>query len=1389
MNKFKKTSFVMVLLLLFALLVIVGLSTSFATDRNITNTTDGGISGAVNSSLANDKIIMSDGIYSGNNNKDVIINKNLTITGSNKANTVIDLSGGSKLFTINSGASLILSNLTIKNAMIGNNSYLINNDGYLTMENCVITDNSLSFNIRENTTYTSNDVLEDDSFESGYLVGNNGQMNIINSAFINNNMNINYQYYQNVPYTASTTLYFNNTIYNSSVVGSGFIVNKGRLNITRSEFTNNTIKTTINRQYNWNNDQNIIINLRNPNNETVIGDQSTNYIYSMIVNSGDLIITQSNFQNNTNNYNETRNYNKNTTLAISGGSGKKTTDVSIYNLIYSINDLKASNSTFTNNGYNTTYESNNTNYKSASDNVGGAIYIVTLANSTVSCSIVSSTFVNNTANNNGGGVYVNTNVNGIVSCSIVNSSFVNNTANNSGGGVYVSTNVNGIVSCSIVNSTFVNNTATVYGGGVFVAANGNNSVSIVNSSFVNNTANQGGGVLVTSFNNANTSVDIVSSSFVNNTANDAGGIYLLGGGANGIVSLDIVNSSFVNNNATTGGGLRVHSYANSIVSLDIVNSTFVNNTATVYGGGVYVIPNANYIISVDIVNSSFVNNTAIHGGGVYVTANGIASVDIVSSSFVNNNATVGGGVYVTSGTNGNTSVSIVNSSFVNNTAIDAGGVLVASGTNGIVSVDITNSTFVNNTATSAGGGVVVISGVNGTVSADILSSTFVNSTNDKAIYISNGVNGTVSADILSSTFVNSTNDKAIYISNGVNGTVSVVVNYNVFLNHSTGTISKASASSAVVDADYNYWGFNSIPTLTNVVVNNYYVLGITNMSDLGANYTVGDLLSFNYTVYLNGTSDSTNASNLPSLNSIFYNDLLYGYFSLNAPGIIQVPVQTVVGGVFNFTNANGTVIGNFMLTGTIFPGSVSNITVPEIIIVNNTSVDLVISIPTSVGGLAGQTFNVTINGQSQTVTFVNGTGTFVGYQYGNLGLNSLNITLSDNPNYNNSSAINNVFFKEETNINANVNDTIYGENATIVINTITNGQSIADGTYTVILNGVEYNVTFTNGIGQVILSGLNAGEYNYTIIFNSTDKYTESETNITINVIKADINIGVNLPSNATYGGNSTISGNLTTNGSLLDGTYNITVTVNGVDYNVTVTDGLWSLTIPNTNVGTANVNITFQNSNYNNATIATSYTVNPKNLGTKITITSTRNGNKITYKITLKDSQGNVLANQNLSLTIAGKTVTVRTNGQGIAQYTFTATKAGNYQANAAFNGLNTGNIIYASSSGKSNTIKITKTNIKVYKTIPSAKKIKSKGKIYKVYSKIYYIKNYGELTGSKTYTKYFKKGLILSKISKTKNIKTSYNKTKKILKIKVLNLAFGKIAKIKLKAYKRIA
>ncbi|WP_084270662.1 hypothetical protein, partial [Methanobrevibacter cuticularis] len=405
MNKFKKTSFGMILFLLLALLVMVSLSTSFAADRNITNTTDGGISGIVNSSLANDKIILSDGVYSGNNNKDIIINKNLTITGTNKANTVLDLGSGDKLFTINSGANLILANLTIKNAQIGNNSYLINNDGSVTIQDCVFTDNTINLIISKKTIYTTNPNAYhyEDSIGTGYLVLNNGEMVIQDSAFNNNKMNIQYNYYEEVPYTTNTTIVLPNIVTNSTyVTGGGLVANKGKLNITRSNFTNNNIYTNQSLNYNYSANQSIIITRENSSGDN-IGSQTIGYVYAFIVNNNNLEITNSIFTNNTHYYNTTRNDNKNITITTTGGTGKITTYASFINFIFNSANLNIINSEFRETKYNSTDTSNSLN--SAYNYIsGGIIYTTTSYKGISETNIKNSTFNNNNAANNQGTV-------------------------------------------------------------------------------------------------------------------------------------------------------------------------------------------------------------------------------------------------------------------------------------------------------------------------------------------------------------------------------------------------------------------------------------------------------------------------------------------------------------------------------------------------------------------------------------------------------------------------------------------------------------------------------------------------------------------------------------------------------------------------------------------------------------------------------------------------------------------------------------------------------------------------------------------------------------------------------------------------------------------------
>ncbi|WP_169805352.1 hypothetical protein, partial [Methanobrevibacter cuticularis] len=288
---------------------------------------------------------------------------------------------------------------------------------------------------------------------------------------------------------------------------------------------------------------------------------------------------------------------------------------------------------------------------------------------------------------------------------------------------------------------------------------------------------------------------------------------------------------------------------------------------------------------------------------------------------------------------------------------------------------------------------------------------------------------------------------------------------------------------------------------------------------------VGDLLSFNYTVYLNGSSDSSGSDLLPSMNGVYWNGTFFKEFGLSNNGIIEVPIQTIADPNVVFKNLNGTIIGSgiFTLTGTISKGNITNITVDQLTIVNNSLADITLHINPNIWGLAPTIFEVTINGQKKNVTFVNGTGVFTDYDYGQLGNQNLSISFASTDDYNPASTNLSTSFKDNVNLDITVDDVSYGDNVTVVINATTpNGTAILDGVYEVIINNITYNVTFVNGIGRVNITGLDANEYTYTIVFKENNNYTESDDNVNFIVSKSGTIINVDLPTDAVYGENST---------------------------------------------------------------------------------------------------------------------------------------------------------------------------------------------------------------------------------------------------------------------------
>lgn len=108
-----------------------------STNARINSTNYTSIGEALNASGSNDAIYLGEGTFSGENNRDITLDKNntggtISLIGAGVNKTVIDL-GGHQFLKINKGTSIIIKNLTIKN---GNSTYggVIYSQGTLTVD-------------------------------------------------------------------------------------------------------------------------------------------------------------------------------------------------------------------------------------------------------------------------------------------------------------------------------------------------------------------------------------------------------------------------------------------------------------------------------------------------------------------------------------------------------------------------------------------------------------------------------------------------------------------------------------------------------------------------------------------------------------------------------------------------------------------------------------------------------------------------------------------------------------------------------------------------------------------------------------------------------------------------------------------------------------------------------------------------------------------------------------------------------------------------------------------------------------------------------------------------------------------------------------------------------
>ncbi|MBQ6220783.1 MAG: Ig-like domain repeat protein, partial [Methanosphaera sp.] len=325
-----------------------------------------------------------------------------------------------------------------------------------------------------------------------------------------------------------------------------------------------------------------------------------------------------------------------------------------------------------------------------------------------------------------------------------------------------------------------------------------------------------------------------------------------------------------------------------------------------------------------------------------------------------------------------------------------------------------------------------------------------------------------------------------------------------------------------------------------------------------------------------------------------------------------------------------------------------------------------------------------------------------------VGTQTITATYSGDSQYINSTSTTSITVKKiNTKIDLKVSNTTPINNTPITITvtlTDADGNKLVNQQVTLNINGKTVTAkTNNNGIITQNYTPTKVETQNITATYNGTSQYINSTATTSITVKKINTKLSVKV-SNTTPVNNTniTITATLTDTDNKAIANQNITIKVSDKTFNIkTNNNGIATQTYTPTKVEKQTITATYKgDSQHNNSTATTNITV--KKINTKIDLKVSNNtpinNTPITITITLTDANNNKLANQQVTLNINGKTVTAKTNTNGIITQNYTPTKVETQNITATY----TGDSRYNNST---KTIKITvKNKIKTKTTVNPA-------------------------------------------------------------------------------------
>ncbi|MCF0168375.1 MAG: Ig-like domain repeat protein, partial [Bacteroidales bacterium] len=496
-------------------------------------------------------------------------------------------------------------------------------------------------------------------------------------------------------------------------------------------------------------------------------------------------------------------------------------------------------------------------------------------------------------------------------------------------------------------------------------------------------------------------------------------------------TVSLNNLTFINGRTDGGLGGAIYNYADLFVE----DCQFSNITA-LQGGAIFTGPYS----SLNVTNSIF-NNISVTEFGGGVLYDDLSSGSVINCTFINIRSNEHGGAVLG---DSDSNFKVINSTFINNTAAHYGGAIVA---NYRCAAEVINSTFINNIAPA--GGAIGTTGI-----FTVINSNFTNNiatAMGSSIYTWDVLNvkdcnfNSVNTIGVAEIYVDSNTNANINLTNN-NMSVSLLPVYNkggkiisptnLTFQNVTVDVDKAATLTAVLTDDNG-----------NIIGSDTNVAGKVNDTDVN--------------LVFDGNTKKFTA---------IYNPQAKGNYTISG----------------NYARASNINVTNATLTVNTIPINEFKIDINSKIYCNFSGIITIL--PTNATGNVTIKVNGTKYGQLE---LENGSANWL---FANLTPGVYNVTFEyfgDDYYSANSTSIIVDIDKATVDLKANVTDHIYGENTTVKVNVTGVAGTDLSGNVTVNIGQSSWNgAVNSDGIGEVVISGLAAGNHTADVKYLGNNNYT-----------------------------------------------------------------------------------------------------------------------------------------------------------------------------------------------------------------------------------------------------------------------------------------------------------